>query len=1659
MVLRVEYEVHHPACGLHFHGGYAATANQVRRTSAWLPCVDVPLSAVDYQLQLTVRSDEVAVGPGQLVRQTSNPAEPRWRTYHYKLPLPCAPCQLAFAVGPFSIVPSQVSLASGRPAGTVVTHFAPPRLAAPMLPTSPLVAGSITADAADLWNPGGQPAGAAGRAAGKAGGALADTARFFSLPMSLFESLLGQCFPLPSMQQVFVPEELLPDDVQVGVGIQILSTRYLLSIRSIEQSLEARRVMARALARQWFGVFMRPAAPADAWLLDGLAGWLEEQYIKKYLGNNELQYRRWREQAAIYSADNGDAPPLSWRGAATPSPWGRLYGTQALDPSDLPSLKATAVIGMLERRAGDMFKKHLERVVGAACHPEPGTAPTDANNRTLDTMAFLTELGKAGSFRKEVPALAERWVYRRGVPHITAGFLYHRRKSVLELAVRQSGSEAAKTAADMAERVAKQQGTGAGVIKAGGLVKVAVREYETVTEHPVHLGGHAAVLGELKVNPEVKKPPGRRGGRGRKKGEGEDGGIDGEGEMKGEDGGLRPQEGQPVQWVRIDPGGEWLCSTRVLQPERCWLAQLQHSKDVVAQAEAVQGLLDQAIALGTARKAVLDALARVLESRDTYYRVRQDAAVALAAIRDTEGNTPGLDTLLRFYKERHYDKSADPPCPKPTPVTDPAEYLVAQAVVAAIARCKDPDGMTCMDALLFLMEELDAYQSKVGGYDDSGLVAAMCEGLGGIQTDLELLDSYLTILEDYLQRDVVAPSPNSLVGCACLSAMSQLARSTQSTPEIRGRVQDTLVRCLATPRLPLPLKQAAHAAAIHLLAAAGGAEAALRYAVRAVGGHLDIGYGSSGDHAMQASHDKTGSHAPESLPAGPEAGISQPGEPPPAPSEAEAAAMEVDVADGGGEAAGAAEAGGAAAAAAGQETSQAVAGQQVPLQQRPQERVGAGLDASTPSRIWEEVIGVAAGRRGRMTLSTLRGAASLLNAGHDCGLRHRVFMTLRRLQRQPPTLYQPPSLEDEELMIVASQPAVSHGVTRRTGAGAGPAPSAAAPAATHDSRGAGARAAGAGAKKVTLKLYPSLRPGGPSGVPSSLGAGAAGGPETSGGAGGVFSGVFSGGGGLGVPSLSPTVSEVLQPDPWQAMGTQFFPVRPDQEEGEEVGTRLRLPLPPAPSPLPAALPIEAAEAAATAAAPMPPEAAALALPAPIPTVAAPAPEAPQQQAQQQLQPPLQSGPSRGFKLRLKAPSLPAPLAPAGAAAGPEGPAPQMRVPPDTAAAAGPEGAPGALPGDAGEALVHSAGQPRGSSKAAAKRARREPSPLSRGLPGLGGGREASPGAAQAGEGAGVAAEVAVGAASRAGHAQRSGAGERPRSKQAKREKTPVPAAGQAASSDGGAMKLEVADALLAYMEAAEKAEAVPKAKASKPKKRKQPLVPAGEQPAGTAAADGAAASPTALPGDKPAGKRPRPTAGTPAEATAGPAAAPQAGQPGGTGEPGVGAWTSPFASAAAEAAAPDGGAGGGGSTGQLAPGARKAEKIQGAMPRVVLKGQERMERAPSWAQRAVKGSGASAAGAAGPPMPGAGRGVATAGLAHQQAARPTSSVGHAAAAQAAAPAPVGAAAQGSLAAPAPSASAATGATAGGAKPPGTKIRLKIKSFPRPDAGSYPNSSL
>ena len=148
-----------------------------------------------------------------------------------------------------------------------------------------------------------------------------------------------------------------------------------------------------------------------------------------------------------------------------------------------------------------------------------------------------------------------------------------------------------------------------------GGAQALVREGgEHSSEHPVHLGAEAFVLAELKVTPPLeKKVPAKRGRK--RRGEEEErreaaaaaaaaGMLTGEALVIGHGAlphgsSLRllpqfpsslplPSADDPVRWVRLDPGCELLCDIRLMQPERCLAAQLQHSRDVTAQAEAVQ---------------------------------------------------------------------------------------------------------------------------------------------------------------------------------------------------------------------------------------------------------------------------------------------------------------------------------------------------------------------------------------------------------------------------------------------------------------------------------------------------------------------------------------------------------------------------------------------------------------------------------------------------------------------------------------------------------------------------------------------------------------------------------------------------------------------------------------------------------------------------------------------------------------------------------------------------------------------------------------------------------------------------------------------------------------------------------------------------------------
>eukprot|EP00889_Picochlorum_renovo_P002541 jgi/Picre1/29571/NNA_004957.t1 len=353
---------------------------------------------------------------------------------------------------------------------------------------------------------------------------------FMRIPLELYCDVTGGVLPTPMLNVAFVPHGVLPAEMVSGIGFLAVSIDCIVDKSYFEGSQRVRCDVSLALAKQWFGYLVRPLTFNDLWLVCGLQHWLADQFIRSYIGKTDWFYKRWQRHVAVAEMDNGEPPPLAFHG------W-RQDGCSWAAPSSHDSVS----------------------------HP----------SRTVDAKLFLTELSKAGDFRAEVLPFMERWVFGSGAPCISLGVQFHRRGCLLDVGLKQVGSEAAFRASMAAEMEAKKEKMGI-----SGIIKVAVQEGSGVkVDHPLHLGAKGYLAQTVKVNPEVKKIAGKRGRK--KKSE--------EALVAAKQAALQNAQ-HPVQYVRLDSTSEFLCLKIVHQPTRMMVNKLVNSRDVVAQAEAVREL-------------------------------------------------------------------------------------------------------------------------------------------------------------------------------------------------------------------------------------------------------------------------------------------------------------------------------------------------------------------------------------------------------------------------------------------------------------------------------------------------------------------------------------------------------------------------------------------------------------------------------------------------------------------------------------------------------------------------------------------------------------------------------------------------------------------------------------------------------------------------------------------------------------------------------------------------------------------------------------------------------------------------------------------------------------------------------------------------------------
>ncbi|KDO64495.1 hypothetical protein CISIN_1g001111mg [Citrus sinensis] len=707
-LVRIDYWVEKVEVGIHFDGNALHTDNQIRRARCWFPCIDDTTQRCCYDLEFTVSQNLIAVSAGSLLYQVLSKDDPPRKTYVYRLDVPVSAKWITLAVAPFEVLPDHHQ--------SLMSHICLP------------------ANVSKIHN----------------------TVEFFHNAFSHYETYLDAKFPFGSYKQVFLAPEMAVSSSTFGAAMGIFSSQILYDEKVIDQAIDTSIKLSFALARQWFGVYITPELPNDEWLLDGLAGFLTDSFIKKFLGNNEARYRRYKANCAVCKADDSGATALSSSASCKD-----LYGTQCIGIfGKIRSCKSVAILQMLEKQMGsNFFRKILQNIISRA----QGASPV----RTLSTKEFRHFANKVGNLER--PFLKEffpRWVGTCGCPVLRMGFSYNKRKNIVELAVLRDCTVKPDSRTPVLSSNTDSENRD-GDIGWPGMMSIRVHELDGMYDHPIlPMAGDAWQLLEIQCHSKLAarralKP---------KKGSKPDGCDDNGDAVAGLD--MRSSMESPLSWIRADPEMEYLAEIHFNQPVQMWINQLEKDGDVVAQAQAIAALE----ALPHLSFNVVNTLNNFLSDSKAFWRVRIEAAYALANTASEETDWAGLLHLVKFYKSRRFDENIG--LPRPNDFRDFSEYFVLEAIPHAVAMVRAADNKSPREAVEFVLQLLKYNDNNGNPYSDVFWLAALVQSVGELefgQQSILFLSSLLKRIDRLLQFDRLMPSYNGILTISCIRTLTQIA--------------------------------------------------------------------------------------------------------------------------------------------------------------------------------------------------------------------------------------------------------------------------------------------------------------------------------------------------------------------------------------------------------------------------------------------------------------------------------------------------------------------------------------------------------------------------------------------------------------------------------------------------------------------------------------------------------------------------------------------------------------------------------------------------------------------------------------------------------------------------------------------------------------------
>ncbi len=230
--------------------------------------------------------------------------------------------------------------------------------------------------------------------------------------MEFFSEITGVRYPFEKYDQTIIEDFMWGGMENVTNTHQTDRTMHEEKVRPIHSS---DGLVGHELAHQWYGDYLTTRNWANAWLNEGFATYLELLWTEDESGIELAEYERLGNLRATVWADQSYRRP-------TVQP--HYFNSIELFDSNIYA-KGSVILNMIRRYLGDdAFFRGLKNY----------TKTNAANNVETSDLKKTFEVTTG----KNLDWFFDQWIYRPGIPEITASYRYNRRSKLVSLTLKQT---------------------------------------------------------------------------------------------------------------------------------------------------------------------------------------------------------------------------------------------------------------------------------------------------------------------------------------------------------------------------------------------------------------------------------------------------------------------------------------------------------------------------------------------------------------------------------------------------------------------------------------------------------------------------------------------------------------------------------------------------------------------------------------------------------------------------------------------------------------------------------------------------------------------------------------------------------------------------------------------------------------------------------------------------------------------------------------------------------------------------------------------------------------------------------------------------------------------------------------------------------------------